>query len=208
MATMKIFLKEVGKDPVSMTVAPSDTVESIKLQLQLSNVKIRLKQQNLTRGRTLESYGVKSGDILTAFSNNIVPAQAGTATWSEYQARKRLDSGKTVKTYKHKQLHEKTQEVVMQESAHLAQKIDKANKENKERFENLEKQVGINMKKISGSQEQWIWTLNSSSVSVANLNTLLTTHGLPKKGTKGQKAVILSRLHPTCLLYTSDAADE
>ena len=132
---MKIFLKEVGKDPVSMTVAPSDTVESIKLQLQLSNVKIRLKQQNLTRGRTLESYGVKSGDILTAFSNNIVPAQAGTATWSEYQAQKRLDSGKTVKTYKHKQLHEKTQEGGMQESAHLGQKIDKANKENMERFE-------------------------------------------------------------------------
>ena len=78
-------------------------------------------------------------------------------------------------------------------------KIDKANKENMERFEKFEKHVGINMKKIPGSQEQWILTLNSSSVSVANLNTLLTTHGLPKKGTKGQKALILSRLHPTVL---------
>jgi hypothetical protein len=76
-------------------------------------------------------------------------------------------------------------------------KIVKSNKELKEEIESLKKNVTIGMRKIEGSQEQWIIKL--TSLTVANLNNLLTTHGLPKKGTKAQKAVILSRLHPTVL---------
>jgi len=76
-------------------------------------------------------------------------------------------------------------------------KLEKDNKGLKEEIESLKNHVAINMRKIEGSQEQWVIRLNS--LSVANLNNLLTTQGWPKKGTKGQKAVVLSRLHPTVL---------
>ena len=75
--------------------------------------------------------------------------------------------------------------------------VEQSSKKLEERMQSLEDKVGMNTRKIEESQEQWIIKL--TSLTVANLNNLLTTHRLPTKGTKTQKAVILSRLDPTVL---------
>ena len=72
-------------------------------------------------------------------------------------------------------------------SVQLVQKID-----------DLARSVAVGTRKIEGSQEQWIINLGTS-LTVPNMNTLLTRHGLQTKGTKHQKAVTLSRLDPVLL---------
>ena len=46
MATMDIFTKTVGKEPVKVTVKPTDTIAKLKEQLELKSMKVRFRQPN------------------------------------------------------------------------------------------------------------------------------------------------------------------
>ena len=127
MTTMQIFTKAVGQQPMPVTVNLSDTIGQLQEKLQLSNVKMRLRAQTLAKSKTFEEYKVVAGDVLAVFPNNQTPK--GFASRGQYLAKNRLDTGKATRSYNHPQLHEATQEIVMQESAHLAQKIDKTQKD-------------------------------------------------------------------------------
>ena len=119
---MKIFVKQAGEDRVQVTVAPSDTVESLKMQLQLKSVSLRLGQVHLKNSATMEQAGVQEGNTLMAFTHNKTPK--GFESRSRYLADRNLKTGRTQRSVAHKDLHQQTQAVVLQESAHLAHKID------------------------------------------------------------------------------------
>ena len=115
MATMDIFTKTVGKEPVKVTVKPTDTIAELKEQLELKSMKVRLRSQTLQNDKSLEHYGVKADDLLCFFANNTTPK--GFTSRAHYQAANRIERGKTQKSVAHTSLHQGTQEVVMQESA-------------------------------------------------------------------------------------------
>ena len=121
---MDIFVKQVGKEAVLVSVSVTDTAETIRMVLQLGNTKIRLKQRVLKKDETLESCGIKTGDTLTVFANNQPPKSSGTESFAVYQAKQRMVSGRAVSSYKHKDLQRQTQSVVLEESAHLSRKMD------------------------------------------------------------------------------------
>ncbi len=50
MVQIEIFVKEVGKEPVQVSVSGTDTAETIREVLQLGDTKIRLKQRRLKKG--------------------------------------------------------------------------------------------------------------------------------------------------------------
>jgi len=114
-------------------------------------------------GRTLESYAVDAGDILTVSHVNVAHARSSASNWSEFQAKKRLDNGKN---YEHlqKQLCQGTQAVVMQESAHLAQKIDKTTQQMGQQVAELKEAITVGTRKIEESH-------NTFSQVLENLRT-------------------------------------
>ena len=73
MATMDIFTKTVGKEPVKVTVKPTDTIAELKEQLELKSMKVRLRSQTLQNDKSLEHYGVKDDELLCFFANNVTP---------------------------------------------------------------------------------------------------------------------------------------
>ena len=58
---MDIFVKQVGIEPVQVSVDSTDTAETIRMILQLGSTKIRLKQRVLKKDETFESLGLKRG---------------------------------------------------------------------------------------------------------------------------------------------------
>ena len=61
---MDIFVKQVGIEPVQVSVDSTDTAETIRTILQLGSTKIRLKQRVLKKDETFEICGLKSGGHL------------------------------------------------------------------------------------------------------------------------------------------------
>ena len=119
---MNILVKEGGKDGVLVVAKPSNTVADLKTKLSLENVSFRLRQQHMGLSKTLEQCGVAEGDIITVHSHTATPP--GYASRGEYLAAHRLGRGQTRKSVAHKNLHQATQAVVMQESALLGQKME------------------------------------------------------------------------------------
>ena len=151
-SSIKILIKQVGEEAESFSVNPADTVQQLKQQLQLGSVSLRLKGKTLRNSVTLQEASVQEGNTLAVFKTNKPPKEF--ESWNQYQAARNMKVGATRKSTAHSSLHQQTQSVVMQESAHLAQKIDNSNKELGEKIDSLTKAVTIGMRKIEGSQEQ------------------------------------------------------
>ena len=49
MVQMEIYVKEVGKEPVKVSVSGSDTADTIRELLQLGDTKISLKQRRFKK---------------------------------------------------------------------------------------------------------------------------------------------------------------
>ena len=152
MVQMEIYVKEVGKEPKKVSVSGSDTADTIRELLQLGDAKIRLKQRRLKKGETLESCGVKTGDALMVFANNQAPKASGTGSYAAYQAKQRLRTGRSVSTYKHKDLHEQTKYVVLAELAHLGRKVDALGDKVQQLTDTLRRET-VPLEK---RQEEWI----------------------------------------------------
>ena len=137
MATMQIFVKEVGQQPRKVEVSPSTTIADLRTQLALSssNVKVRLHQQTLHMNKTLETRGVKAGDTLTIFINNAAPK--GFSSYAAYRANTRLKTGQCARSYNHPELPRQTHEVVMRESATLSQQMAQVQTAMHEKLEQL-----------------------------------------------------------------------
>ena len=116
MATMNIFIKKVGEEKEAVTVNLSDTLGELKSKAQLSpNITLRLRQQVIRKGQTLVDCGVKDGDMLSVFANNV--GVKGFSSLTAYQAKRRVDKGLTKRSTAHRSLHQETQAVVLAESA-------------------------------------------------------------------------------------------
>ena len=184
MATMQIFTKAVGKEPVPVTVNLSDTIGQLQEKLQLSNVKMRLRAQTLAKSKTFEEYKVVAGDVLAIFPNNQTPK--GFNSRAQYAAKNRLDTGKATRSYTHPQLHAATQEIVMQESAMLAQKMDKTQQNLKDKIDDLKSTIDNETVPLNKSQRDWSEKLNPLPVST--LNEILDKVSLPKNGQQIQQS--------------------
>ena len=193
---MKIFIKQVGEEAVSVTAKPSDTSLDLKTQFGLGKgVSLCFRGKAVPNAMSMEEAGVKEGSVLAAFATNKPPK--GFETHSQYRAARRLQTGKTLRSTKHHELHKKTQAVIMQEAALLGRKIDDKSQDLSQQVENLGNRLTRQTRPLEAGQDQWIIKL--SSLTVANLNDLLGRHGLQTKGTKVYKAVRLSSLDPEVL---------
>ena len=197
MATMQIFVKEVGQQPRKVEVSPSTTIADLRTQLALSssNVKVRLRQQAFHMNKTLETCGVKAGDTLTIFINNAAPK--GFSSYAAYRANTRLKTGQCARSYNHPELARQTQEVVMRESAMLSQQMTQMQTAMHEKLEQLGEKITKETVPLEKRQEEWIVKL--TPLTVANLNTMLTKQGMPTKGNKTLKVLALSKLDPHTL---------
>jgi hypothetical protein len=194
-ATMIIWIKQSGQEAEKFSAKLSDTLEGIKTQLSLQNVSLRKGKQHLGHSKTLEENGVAAGDLLTVHPNNKTPP--GFANRSEYQAASRLSNGTTQKTTQHKQalthrnLHQDTQLVMMQESNLLANKINDLDN----KIETYTKATKRSTVPLATNAETWIKELNAKPASI--LTNVLKRAGLEHKGkSKLEKCLDLAKLDP------------
>ena len=119
--TMKVWVKEAGKEAVQLQVKASDTVASLKSQLSLTNVRLRVRQQHMGTTKSLEQCGVADGDIITVLANAGTPQ--GCNSRGEYLAANRFKAGTTKTSIAWKNLHQETQALVLGESAVVCQAV-------------------------------------------------------------------------------------
>ena len=192
--TVTLWVKECGKEAVRFSAKLSDTVEVVKTQLSLEHCSLRKDRQHLGRHKTLEQCGVVAGDLITVLPNSRTPK--GFASRAEYMAAYCLKAGETKKTTKHQKtithtnLHQDTQQVVMQESHVLAQKMDQNYQALEDKIDNLQKSIANETISLSKSQREWAEKLHPLPVS--SLNEILDKVSLSKKGNKFNKVMRLA----------------
>ena len=113
------------------------------------------------------------------FANNQAPKASGTGSYAAYQAKQRLRAGRAVSTYKHKDLHEQTQAVVLAESAHLGRKMDAVGQNV---VEQVKASIGQAMRPFP-SQIELASIMSGASTEVSVLSSLLASEGTESKGT-------------------------
>ena len=183
---MNIFVKQVGEEAVPITAMPDDTSLDLKNRLGFAKgVSLRFAGKTVRNSMSLKEAGVKEGSVLAAFVTNKPPQ--GFESRKQYMAAQRVQTGVTVRSTKHHDLHQKTQAVVMQESALICKTVADTTEG---AVEEIKKAMANETVPLSKSQREWAEKLNP--LPVPTLNEILDQLNFSKTGNKFNKVMRLA----------------